>query len=309
MMRILRVAPLALALLGSAPLPAAPLKVVATTLDMAHFAEKVGGDRVEVEALFTGQVDIHFFEPRPRQVLALRRADLLIVGGLAIDVWSTAIIDAARNPKVRYGADGYVDPADGVKPLQVPQGRIDGASGDVHPYGNPHFWLTRENVEIALRNIEKGLARISPADAETFRKNREAYVEEVRAAFDALRKRMEPFRGTKVLQYHRSWDYFAAEFGLVIAGDIEPKPGIPPSAAHLAQLIEKAKAEKVALILAEPYYPRSAIERVAEATGARVVRPCLYLGARPGVGEFLENLRRNVDEIAAALGGRGGAGS
>ncbi|MBN1420609.1 MAG: zinc ABC transporter substrate-binding protein [Planctomycetes bacterium] len=306
---ILRVALAALALSGSAPLPAAPIKVVATTLDMAHFAQKIGGDRVDVDALFTGKVDIHFFEPRPRQVLSLRRADLLIVGGLAIDVWATALSDAARNPKIRYGAEGYIDPADGVRPLQIPQGKIDGASGHVHPYGNPHYWLTRENVEIALRNIERGLARVSPGDAETFRRNREAYVEEVRKTFAALHERLDPFKGARFIQYHQSWDYFAREFGLVIAGDIEPKPGIPPSAAHLAQLIAKAKADEVALIVAEPYYPRSPIERVAEATGARVVRPCLYLGGRPDVKDFLENLRRNVEEIAAALEAGGGAGS
>ena len=277
------------------------LNVVASTLDMADIAKQIGGDRVSVYAISTGKYDLHFFDPRPSQVMKLREADMLIVGGLDVDIWIQGLIDASRNNKVRFGAEGYVDPSDGVQPIQIPKGRIDGAMGDVHPYGNPHYWVTRENVHIAVENIAKGLSRVSPNDADSFDRNKEAYLKKVDEVFDELHKKLEPFKGTKIIQYHQSWDYFCSEFGLEIVGSLEPKPGIPPSASHLKQVVEAARREGAKLMLIEPYYPERPMQFVARETGAKVLRLPFYVGGRKGVITFLDNLTYNVTEIVGAL--------
>ncbi|MDP2897957.1 MAG: metal ABC transporter substrate-binding protein [bacterium] len=277
------------------------LNVVASTLDMADIAKQIGGDRVSVDAISTGKYDLHFFDPRPSQVMKLREADVLIVGGLDVDIWIQGLIDASRNNKVRFGAEGYVDPSDGVQPIQTPKGRIDGAMGDVHPYGNPHYWVTRENAHIVVENITKGLNRVSPEDAEYFGRNKEAYLKKLDQVYDGLHRKLELFKGTKIIQYHQSWDYFCSEFGLEIVGSLEPKPGIPPSASHLKQVVEAARREGAKLMLIEPYYPERPVQFVARETGAKVLRLPFYVGGRKGVVTFLDNLTYNVTEIVGAL--------
>jgi ABC-type Zn uptake system ZnuABC Zn-binding protein ZnuA len=293
----------AILVVSPAPLAAETLKVAASTLDMADIAEQIGGDKVEVYAISTGKYDLHFFDPRPSQVMKLRKADVLIVGGLDVDVWIEALIEASRNPRIRFGGVGYVDPSDGVQPIQVPKGRIDGAMGDVHPYGNPHYWVTRENLKIVIENIAEGLCRASPENAALFQRNKAAYLERVGEVFDGLHARLAPFKGTKVIQYHQSWDYFCSEFGLAIVGSLEPKPGIPPSASHLDELVSLARREGVKLMLAEPYYPKRPVEFVARETGAKALRLPFYAGGQEGVDGFLDNLSHNVDQIVEALSG------
>ena len=289
--------------LGTTRSDAKPVNVVASTLDMADIAKEVGGDRVSVYAVSTGKYDLHFFDPRPSQVMKLRDADLLIVGGLDLDVWIQGLIDASRNSKIRFGAVGYVDPSDGIRPIQVPKGRIDGAMGDVHPYGNPHYWVTLEHVRIVVENIADGLIRVSPEDAEYVKRGKAAYLQKVAEVFDDLHKKLEPFKGTKVLQYHQSWDYFCMEFGLEIVGSLEPKPGIPPSPSHLQELVSWARHEGAKLMLIEPYYPERPVEFVARETGVKVLRLPFYAGGKDGVDSFLGNLTYNVNQIVQALSG------
>jgi len=280
---------------------AAELKVVASTLDMADLARQVGGERVGVYAISDGKYDLHYFEPRPSQVLKLKQADLLIVGGLGVDVWINGLLDASRNDRIRYGAAGFVDPSEGVAARDVPGGRITGEMGDVHPHGNPHFWFTPENVIRAVDNITAGLIRVAPALESDFRRGRNDYVAEIESTFDQLKRELEPYRGVKVLQYHPSWDYFCATFGLEIAGSVEPKPGIPPSAAHLATVIDQIRRENVRLILAEPYYPERPLRFLREQTGVKVLRLPLYLGGDPARATYLDNLRGMVEAIRDAL--------
>ena len=279
------------------------LSLVASTLDMADIAKQIGGERVSVYPISTGKYDLPFFDPRPSQVMKLRKADVLVVGGLDADVWIQALIDAARNRRIRFGEVGYIDPSDGIQPMQVPKGRIDGAMGDVHPHGNPHYWVTRDNLEKVIENIAKGLIRVSPKDAGYFERNREAYLEKVREVYERLHAQLEPFKGTKVIQYHQSWDYFCSEFGLEIVGSLEPKPGIPPSASHLEELVAWARHEGAKLMLIEPYYPKRPVEFVARETGAKVLRLPFYAGGKEGVEGLLDNLTYNVSKIVEALSG------
>lgn len=275
--------------------------VVASTLDMADFARQVGGDRVEVYPICTGKFDLHFFEPLPSQAMKLGRADVLVVGGLEADPWIQGLIEASRNAKIVFGAQGYVDPAVGVRPLDVPAGSIDGSMGDVHPYGNPHFWFTAENVEIAVRNITEGLVRVDPEGTAAYEQNRDRYLEKVKATFEELKARMRPFAGTAVLQYHASWDYLCSAMGLEIVGSLEPKPGIPPTPAHLRQVVDQAKARNAKLILVEPYYPKRPVRFVEEKAGVRALRLSLFLGGAKGMDDYLENLRDMVDRIVSEL--------
>lgn len=285
----------------AAGLGAEPLRVVTTVPDMADFARQIGGAEVTVESIASGKVDLHFFVPRPRHASMLRRADFLIVGGLAIDVWANALIESSGNPRIRYGAEGYLDPAIGVKALEVPQGRIDGSRGDVHPFGNPHYWFTERNVLRVIANVAAGLSRQRPEKAEYFRRNAEAYRAAVRAAFAELRALLAPHAGAKIVQYHASWTYFAREFGLEIIGEVEPKPGIPPSARHLSELIDRMNGADAKLVIAEPYYPQAPLDTISSATGVSALRLPLYLGGREETPDYLSNLKRNVEEIAKAL--------
>jgi zinc/manganese transport system substrate-binding protein len=301
---VIKIAVIALILAVTATCSAAKkVSVVASTLDMADIAKQIGGDRVSVYAISTGKYDLHFFDPRPSQVMKLRKADVLIVGGLDVDVWIQGLIDASRNRRIRFGAKGYIDPSEGVRPIQVPKGRIDGAMGDVHPYGNPHYWVTRENIHIVVENIAKGLSRVSPKEGDYFERNKEVYLKKVDGVFDQLHEKLAPFKGTKVIQYHQSWDYFCIEFGLEIVGSLEPKPGIPPSPSHLREVVSAAKHEGAKLMLIEPYYPKRPVQFVARETGAKVLRLPFYVGGKKGIDTFLDNLAYNVNGIIQALSG------
>jgi len=291
-----------LLLAGLAPTPAGgKIRVVTSLPDMADVVIEIGGDRVDVYSVSRGKTDIHFFEPKPSQVMKLKKADLLVVGGLDVDVWIQSLIDASRNRKILFGAPGYVDPSGGIRPLQVPRGRIDGSMGDVHPWGNPHFWFTEENMTIAVENIHDGLCRISPADKDYFNGRKEAYLAKVRDTFRELREKMKPYKGTRVFQYHQSWDYFCREFGLEIAGSLEPKPGIPPTPSHLQHLVALDKDKKVSLILVEPYYSSRPVKFIVRETGVNEVRMPLYLTGDKGRETYLDNLRKNVEIIINAL--------
>jgi zinc/manganese transport system substrate-binding protein len=290
---------------GAPNLPASggsrKVKVVASTLDMADFVKEVGGDRVEVDAVFKGLSDLHFFEPVPSQVMKLKRADALVVVGLDADVWIRSLIDASRNERIRFGAPGYIDPSDGVHAIQVPAGHIDGSMGDVHPYGNPHYWFTPENVRLAVGNICEGLSRVSPADASYFAANRDRFIEEVDRTFAELKARLAPFAGAGVIEYHASWDYFCDCMGLRVLSTLEPKPGIPPTPGHLRNVIQNAKRGDAKLMLIEPYYPEKPVEYVARETGIRALRLPIYLGTTPGIDRYVDLLKHDASAMADAL--------
>ena len=277
------------------------LKVVCSTLDFADFAKAIGGDIADVYAISEGDYDLHFFQPKPSQLLRLKKADMLIAGGLGIDPWLTGMIDASRNPRINFGGSGFVDPSSGVKAIQIPEGKITGEMGDVHPYGNPHYWYDPVNMGIILDNILKGFVRIAPDQESFFTENKNKYQEEIMKVFEDLKKKLEPFRGAKMLQFHKSWDYFCNTFGLTLAGSVEPKPGIPPSAGFLETLIERIKTEKIELIIAEPYYSAKPLAFLQNQTGIKVLRLPFYLGSKKEISSFIENMKYNVNEICKAL--------
>jgi ABC-type Zn uptake system ZnuABC Zn-binding protein ZnuA len=278
------------------------LTVVTTTEDLASLAREVGGDRIAVEAIARGYQDPHFVEAKPSFILKLQKADLLIVVGRDLELgWLPPLIQQCRNAKVQVGADGYLDASQGVRILEIPTGQITRAMGDVHPQGNPHYWLDPENARVVAKSVCDRLSRFRPADR--------AYFEQRLAAFntrltDAVKKwmaQMAPYKGTKVVTYHRSFPNFADRFGLDIIGYVEPRPGIPPSPGHTLDLIQDMKRQNVKLILVEPYFDLATPESVARATGGRVlVMPPSVGGVKEAV-DFFALFDYNVTLLADAI--------
>jgi zinc/manganese transport system substrate-binding protein len=264
------------------------LNVVTTTEDLASLAREVGGDRISVESIARGYQDPHFVEAKPSFILKLQKADLLIVVGRELEIgWLPPLIQQSRNAKVQVGAEGYLDASQGVRILEIPTGQITRAMGDVHPQGNPHYWLDPENGRVIAKSICDKLSQFRPADR--------AYFEQRLAAFntrltDAVKKwtgQMAPYKGTKVVTYHRSFPNFADRFGLDIIGYVEPRPGIPPSPSHTLDLIQEMKRQNVKLILVEPYFDLATPESVARATGGKVlVMPPSVGGVKEAVDFF-----------------------
>jgi len=281
-------------------LPAhAAITVVAATPDLADIAKQVGGDRVSVSTIAQANQDLHMIDPRPSDVLRIKRADLVVRIGMDLDLWMDALLNAAGNARVNRGGPGYVDASVGIHKLEVPKEQITGASGDIHVYGNPHYWLDPLNGEVISANILAGLKRVSPTNADYFEQNRKAFVAHLRAAMRRWQERLAPYRGRKIVTYHDGWPYFAHRFSLQVLGCIEPKPGIPPSASHIASLIAQIEAEKQPVVIADaPYYPDKAAKIIAARTGARFVVIPSSVGGVKGADDYIALFDHIVDALA-----------
>jgi zinc/manganese transport system substrate-binding protein len=276
----------------------ATISVVASTPDLADIAKRVGGNRVSVYSIARPNQDLHMIEPRPSDVMRIKRANLVVRVGMDLDMWMDALLNAAANSRVSRGASGYVDCSAGVRKLEVPKEQITGASGDIHVYGNPHYWLDPLNGEVISANILNGLKRVSPGDADYFEKNRSAFVADLRAAVQRWQKELGPYQGRKLVIYHDAWPYFVQRFNLRILGCIEPKPGIPPTASHIASLIDQIKAEKQRVVIADAaYYPDKASKTISARTGAPFVVIPSSVGGVKGADDYISLFDRIVDSI------------
>ena len=281
---------------------AAPLKVVTTIQDLASLTKEVGGDRVDVSSIARGYQDPHFVEPKPSFLLLLRNADLLEAVGLELEIgWLPPLLDQSRNPNIRPGTKGYLDISHGVEILDRPT-VVNRSMGDVHPLGNPHFWLDPANaVRIAIQ-IEQKLAELRPADAPYFAQRLNAFKVRINDANKRWVAMMAPYRGAKIVTYHNSWPNFARHFGLDVVGYVEPKPGVPPSPSHTFELINLMKAQHVKAILMEPYFDAKTPQSIAERTGAKLV--VLYPsvgGAKSGTDDYFQLFDTNVANLVKAL--------
>src|SRR5450759_166446 len=278
------------------------VKVVTTLADFASLAETIGGDRVEAMSLAKGYQDPHFVEPKPSFILKIHEADLLIVAGLELEIgYLPPLLDQARNEVVRPNGKGYLDASIGCEILEKPTEKVTRAMGDVHPYGNPHYWLDPQNGRVIARAIEAKLEMLDPAGAETYRKNLHAFEARLSEAEARWEKTMAPFAGTKVVTYHRSWPNFAKAFKLDVIGYLEPKPGIPPTPQHKLEIINLMIAQKVPLILMEVYFDRKDPDFVASKTGATVVVIPPSVGGEPAAKDYLSLFDVDVERIASAL--------
>jgi zinc/manganese transport system substrate-binding protein len=256
---------------------------------------------VDVESLARGTQNAHEVEVRPSLMLRLRRADLFFENGLELDAWSDVAVLGANNPKIVRGAPGRVDVSRGVQVLEVPSARVDRSMGDVHPLGNPHYSLDPGLAPIVTQNILDGLVRVAPELRATFEKNRAAFLARLEEAMVRWTKTLEPVRGAKVVVYHPDYIYFLTRFGIVQAGMVEDRPGIPPSPQHLAQLIRQMKDERVKVILVQPWNDLKLAQRVAEEAGARAVVIPTMVGGVKGAETYMGTIDYNVTALAQAL--------
>ena len=275
----------------------AKLNVVATLPDLAAIARDIGGDKVDVVCIGKPNEDPHFVQAKPSHIVTLNKADVLIQQGLELEIgWLPALVEQTRNAKVQVGMPGVVIAAVNVPLLEVPTQPVTRAMGDIHPGGNPHFTLDPERGKIVAQNICDGLIRVAPQLEAEFRANLTKFDQRVDDAMASWQKTMAPFRGAKVVTYHKSLSYLADRFGLNVINTIEPKPGIPPSPSHITALIEQMKAEHVKVILIEAWQERRTPDLIASKTDAKV----LELRTQ-ATGDYLAVCDTIVKQLAAAL--------
>jgi ABC-type Zn uptake system ZnuABC Zn-binding protein ZnuA len=328
-----------LLLLWSQGQAAGPLTVVTTTPTPKSLAEAVGGDKVKVTSIGAGDEDPHFIQAKPSFMILARNADLWICVGMELEIgYEGLILDGSRNPKIRVGQPGHLDLSESVIKLEVPKEKISRDMGDVHPMGNPHYWLDPLNGRLMAKAIADRLAQLDPTDGPTFQKNYKAFekaldermfgrdlVEKVggdklwalqlkrqliqylddnklRDKLGGWQARMLPLAGKSIVTEHKSWIYFTNRFGLAVAGELEPKPGIPPSPSHLATIIDLVKNSGIKVILLEPFYERKAADLVAEKTGAKAVVCANAVGGQKEATDYLALMDLIVGKLAVAMG-------
>lgn len=292
--------------LGLATRIEAAVSVVATTEDLGALAREVGGDKVSVETIARGYQDPHFVEAKPSFILRLHGADLLIVVGRELEqAWLPPLITQSRNAKIQPGSSGYLDASLTAQILEIPVGQITRAMGDVHPLGNPHYWLDPGNGRRIAQAIQARMSRLDPPNAAYYAQRYADFDKRLAQAEQGWDRMMAPFKGLKVVTYHRSWPNFAERFGLDVIGYVEPKPGIPPSPAHTLELIQEMKRRNVRIILMEPYFDSKTPNAVARGTGGRVLVLPPSVGGVKDVKTYFDlfdyDLKLLVSAIRAAI--------
>lgn len=349
--RAWRLLPAALMITATAS-AAGKLKVVTTTTDLRSIVESIGGDKVEVASLGTGHEDPHFIDAKPSCMVLARDADLWVRIGLELEIgYENLVIDGSRNPKIRIGTPGHLDASEGVLRLELPTGKVDRSMGDIHPQGNPHYWLDPLNMRIVAKNVAARLSKLDSANPDYYAANLKTFQNKLDeamfgpkllaagataagspdqggaklwalllkneldnfvkdhggdAALGGWFGAMRPLRGTKILTYHRSWSYFTNRFGLEVSAELEPKPGIEPTPAHLSQVVDLVAKDKVRFLLMEPFYSRQAPDWLANKTGIKVVDVANSVGGQPAATDYISMIdqvvKRCVDACGTATG-------
>ena len=279
----------------------AKLNVVTTLPDLGALAREIGGDKVEVTTLAKATEDPHFVDARPSFVVQLRNVDVLIDGGAELEIgWLPPLLQNARNPKLEVGQPGRVQASQGVRLMNVPT-NVTRAAGDVHALGNPHFAVDSIIAKSIAQHIAQSFSAVDAANAGSYDANYKKFEATINARLQQWGATMLPFKGQHVVAYHDSWPYFAHRFGVEIDVFLEPKPGIPPSPAHLAEVIAQIKAQKIKAIIVEPFHDRKIAEKVASATGAKVVDFAQFPGGLPGTETYVQLIDKLVANLSAAL--------
>lgn len=292
-----------IALTGTAASSAAKLRVVATTPDLASLAREIGGSAVEVTALAKPTEDPHFVDAKPSHIVTINRADVLIEGGAELELgWLPPLLESARNSKVATGARGRIIASDGIRMAEIPT-TFDRSRGDVHSRGNPHFLIDPVNAKIVAGHIAEHFAQVDPGSAALYRTNLAAFNARVDAKLAQWQGQLQPFRGAKIVTYHKDFVYFAGRFGLQVVETLEPKPGISPSPAHIARVIGAMKSAGARVILVQPYQNRRTAETVARQTGARVLDIPQQPGARRNTTTYFDMMDYMITTLATALRG------
>jgi zinc/manganese transport system substrate-binding protein len=274
----------------------AKVRIAASLNDLASIANTVGGDEVEVFSIAKPTADAHRVEALPSYMVKVSRAQIYLKVGLQLDQWADAIIDGSRNEHVTI-----VDCSQGVHVLELPTGRVDASMGDVHPNGNPHYWLDPRNGAAVAKNIAEALAKVDSKHAEDYRDRAAKFGKEAEETWKQGAKLTESLPSKVIFTYHRSWTYFADAYGLEVAGTVEPVPGIPPTARHLAELVQIAKGRSVKLLIQEPYFSSDAAKFLARESGVKTVVAATSCDA-PAAGSYLAHFSQILQAITAQVG-------
>ena len=278
------------------------LNVIATTEDLASVGREIGGDRISMESIARGYQDPHFVEAKPSFILKLQRADLLIVVGRELEIgWLPPLIQQSRNGKIQPGSRGYLDASLGAAILEVPTGQITRAMGDVHPLGNPHYWLDPENGKRIAKEIADKLSELQAKDGMYFQQQLQSFTTRLDAAEKRWLAMMAPYKGLKVVTYHRSFPNFADRFGLDVVGYVEPRPGIPPSPSHTLELIQEMKRQQIKVILMEPYFDQKTPNAIASQTGAQVLVMPPSVGGEKTITDYFKLFDYDIGLLVDAI--------
>jgi zinc/manganese transport system substrate-binding protein len=293
------------ALAAMLALPAAvpaQLKVVTSTTDLYDIAKAVGGDKITASHIGEGYQDPHFIEAKPSFVLQLRNADVWAFVGLDLEIgWMPLLLDGARNPKIRQGGSGYVDVSRAIPLLDIPSGNVDRSQGDVHPLGNPHYWLDPENGRRIARLFRDKFVQLDAKNAATYNSNEQAFEARLNAAEKTWAPLIAQIKGKPVVAWHTSWRYFAEYTGMKIVSFMEPKPGVPPSVSHLAEVMADMRRTSAKVIVMEPFYDRKQGDLVAGRVGGTVLVLPPSVGGVAGTGDYISLMTRDIQQLAAAL--------
>mgnify|MGYP002630859574 CR=1 FL=1 len=292
---------LAIGLLATPATAQKKLNVVTTLTDLQQITEQIGGDKVEVISIATGYQNPHFVDPKPSHILKLAKADLFISTGLDLtNGWAPSLLASSRNSKIQAGSPGFVDTSIGVPLLNVPSS-VSREQGDIHVFGNPHYWLDPAIGHIIAQNIYNGLIKLQPANQAYFAANLKTFNETLDTKMAGWKAKMKPFNGTKIVAYHDQWPYFETAFGLDIVAFLEPKPGIPPSPAQLAKVMDTMSKDGISVIVMSPYEKADAANLVARKVGGSVLTLATSVGAFKEVKTYFDVFDYNVNLIVAAF--------
>jgi zinc/manganese transport system substrate-binding protein len=273
----------------------AEITVVTSLPDYADIVTQIGGNRVVVNFIVKGDQNPHFVEVKPSYMMKLKSADIFFVNGMELEMWAPQIVDGSRNSRLQV-----IDLSQGIEKLEVPE-KIDASQGDVHRFGNPHYWLDPRNIRIISGEIVDALSKISPEDEKYFHSNAEAYQKKLDAKIIEWESVLKPFRGSKIITFHRSWTYFTHWLGLDVVDQIEPKPGIQPSPAHTAELLKRIREGNIKAIIVEPFYDTSAPDQIARSSSAKVLQLATSPGGVDEAKDYISMMDYNIRTLAIAL--------
>ena len=278
------------------------LNVMTSTEDLASICREVAGDRASVDFIARGYQDPHFVEAKPSFILKLQRADLLVVVGRELEIgWLPPLIQQSRNGRIQVGGEGYLDASLHARILDIPQGQVTRAMGDVHPLGNPHYWLDPENAKIIAKDIADKLSQFRPGDRAAFEQRLADFSSRIDAAEKRWLAAMAPYKGTKVVTYHRSYSNFADRFGLDVIGYVEPRPGIPPTPQHTLDVINEMKRQSARIILVEPYFDLKTPNSIARETGGQVLVMPPSVGGVKDVADYFKLFDYDIALLTDAI--------
>lgn len=286
-----------LAAIGTSTVFATKISVVTTTSDLKSITEFIGREKVDVSSIATGYQNPHFVDPKPSYIIKLSKADMFVTVGLDLETgWSPQLLSSSRNPKIQKGNNGYIDASVGVSLLQVPSS-INRGEGDIHIYGNPHYWLDPLNGKQIAKNICDGLEKISPENKDYFEANLKIFNAKIDEKLKEWTNKMSPYKGVKIIAYHNEWCYFEQRFGLIIVDFMEPKPGIPPTPSQLVKIISEVKSNAIKVIISSPYFTTSSSDVVSKQTGVKSIVLGTSVGAFDGIKDYFDLFDYNIDKL------------